>query len=73
MIQLMKLDTTSFNEVILLLPRILESKENILLLFKKDDPVLTSAIVSTFKEKPYKAKNEWRQRGLYNVHMFSLR
>ena len=34
---------------------------------------MTSAIVSTFKEKPYKAKNEWRQRGLYNVHMFSLR
>ena len=49
------------------------SEENIPLLFKKDDPVLTSAIVSTFKEKPYKAKNEWRQRGLYNVHMFSLR
>ena len=43
------------------------------LLFEKDDPVLTSAIVSTFKEKPHKAKNEWRQRGLYNVHMFSLR
>ena len=30
MIQLMKLDTTSFNEVILLLPRILEIKENII-------------------------------------------
>ena len=51
----------------------LPSKENIPLLFKKEDPVLTSAIVSTFKEKPHKAKNEWRQRGLYNVHMFSLR
>ena len=64
MIQLMKLDITSITIL---------SKENISLLFKKDDPVLTSAIVSTFKEKPYKAKNEWRQRGLYNVHMFSLR
>ena len=30
MIQLMKLDTTSFNEVILLLPRILEIKANII-------------------------------------------